>query len=163
MVQSKNSRPRLLLLPEMGNGTVYIRAISAADLDDATPGDKVDPALLLARAMADERGDRLFSDQDAILIERKSSTLIDRIASEVIRDLDIASLKAELLDSPSTRFHVSLAHHRYKIPVSELLSRWSARELLQIQALLMIEKEESDEADLQRRAQEGLKSARPRR
>jgi hypothetical protein len=48
------------------------------------------------------------------------------------------------------------------LPVSELLARWSSRELLEIRALLIIEKEEAEEARLALAAEHGAEMAKRR-
>lgn len=81
-------RPRhRVVIPEWGlaDGDVYIATLSAADRDDYEKWtfDKADGvnfrARLVARALVDAEGNRIFADEDATALGHKSAAVVSRL------------------------------------------------------------------------------------
>lgn len=106
MILDAVDRPTLPVeVPEWGC-TVYVRVMSGSERSDfensiAGVGDNVDThnikAKLLIRCLADEKGDRLFANEDTDAMGSKSSVVLDRLFSEAqklnkLRQEDIDAL-----------------------------------------------------------------------
>lgn len=73
-------------VPEWG-GDIYVRGMSGAERDafeqSLMVGDKFTPdnvrARLAARCICDEKGERLFSDADIVVLGAKNAAALDRV------------------------------------------------------------------------------------
>ena len=90
IVNSTDCNRQSVEVPEWGC-TVYVRNLTAQDLDSwqcetyVTKGTNVDVnrqnirCRLLVRALVDEAGDRIFSNEEADLLGAKNTRVIDRL------------------------------------------------------------------------------------
>ena len=93
-------------VPEWG-GAVYLRELSAGDHEDlelfmqSSKQDK-HPTIylrtrLVALALVDHEGNRLYKDEDIEILRSKSSTVINRLCAHVVKQNNLGSKAMETL------------------------------------------------------------------
>jgi hypothetical protein len=79
-----NDRPTApVVIPEWDNMTVYVRVFSGAERLAVTTlllSEKPSVAAIVALVACDEKGERIFSDDDVAALEDKNAQALERIA-----------------------------------------------------------------------------------
>jgi hypothetical protein len=96
ILNAKDLKRELVKVPEWG-GEVYVRCMTGSERDNfeseayQVRGKSVDinkdnfRARLLVRVLVDEKGERIFSDQDVAALGDKSGKALDRLFSAAMR------------------------------------------------------------------------------
>lgn len=90
ILQAEDRPRKAVPLPEWGLGELYVATLSAADRDDYERwafGDERSNyrAKLVCRALVDEHGQRVFTDEDATALGHKSAAVVSRLFDAAVK------------------------------------------------------------------------------